>query len=383
MKTYGDLFTGFGGSALGARQAGYTVRWGAEWLPDVAAVANDNLGDHVRIGNVLDARPSDFEPVDHFHASPPCPNFSTAKAGGEETENDLALAHKVADFITALAPRSFTLENVWAYHKSRSWRIIEDALMAAGFWISLEHVNAADFGVPQTRKRMIVRAARGQMVPYLPPPVRWVGWYEAIRDLIPTLPLSQFAPWQLARLPEEIGGSFYTVPQQSDDHKEDDGFGYGCPRRESHEPSLTVTTMTPGWFKAFLIGGAGNTNLQDAASGEGVRTANEPSMTITTLENGGSMPRAYLVDGDNGRTEDGTPTYVDEDHPSFTVRASRPSAHRAWLSTGRVVAMTPRALARFQSFPDTFVLPTHKTLASYGIGNAVPPLLMRCILESF
>jgi len=45
------------------------------------------------------------------------------------------------------------------------------------------------------------------------------------------------------------------------------------------------------------------------------------------------------------------------------------------------VSMTPRTLARFQSFPDWYELPTKRSLAAYGIGNAVPPLLYQRIIE--
>ena len=72
-----------------------------------------------------------------------------------------------------------------------------------GYFWTYDHVNAADYGVPQTRRRLILRASRG-LLPFLPEPVPWVGWYAAIEDLIPTLPESKLAPWQLARLPAEL-----------------------------------------------------------------------------------------------------------------------------------------------------------------------------------
>lgn len=62
----------------------------------------------------------------------------------------------------------------------------------------------------------------------------------------------------------------------------------------------------------------------------------------------------------------------------FTVTASQTKRQvRAWLDRGRVVAMTPRALARFQSLPDTFRLPERAALACEIVGNAVPALLAR------
>ncbi len=56
---------------------------------------------------------------------------------------------------------------------------------------------------------------------------------------------------------------------------------------------------------------------------------------------------------------------------------------RAWLSRGRVVSMTPRALARFQSLPDSYVLPEKKSLACKGIGNGVPCDLMRAVGDAW
>ena len=288
MKTYGDLFTGFGGATLGAMDAGLKPLWGVEYDPAIAAVANSNLGGHVVVASVLDCDPATFEPVDVMHASPPCPNFSVAKSGGKETDLDISLARKVAEFVTVLTPRIFTLENVWAYRQSDSWRIIEDALYGAGYWLHMEHINCANLGVPQTRKRMIVRAVRGGWVPTLPQPEPWIGWYSAIEDLVDDLPETKFAPWQLARLPDEL--------------------------------------------KTALYGSGGyDGNIVSAA-------AAEPTMTITANQN------------------------------QLLLRA---------MCGGRVVSMTTRCLARFQTFPDWYELPANKTLAAKGIGNAVPPLLMK------
>jgi len=49
----------------------------------------------------------------------------------------------------------------------------------------------------------------------------------------------------------------------------------------------------------------------------------------------------------------------------------------------RVVAMTPRCLARFQSVPDWYILPDKRALAAKVIGNMAPPLLMQRIAEGF
>lgn len=332
MKSFGSLFSGFGGADIGAQDAGLELAWGVELEPAIAAVANANLGNHVQVLDILDANPHRFDRVDVLHASPPCPNFSVAKATRSETALDIALARKVAEFVTVLRPQVFTLENVYAYRLSKSWAIIEEALHAAGYWTNLAHVNSADFGVPQTRKRMIVRAVLGGWVPYLPPAEPWVGWYQAIEDLIPTLPESRFAKWQLDRLPEDV----QTLLLDSKNMNQEFGKLY----RQGIEPAVTVTTDHP--------------------------------------------PRAFLVDGKLSTSGDEKSLQIhDAVEPSGTVVSSH-SAYRdarAWLSRGRVVKMTTRALARFQSFPDTYELPDNNALACKGIGNAVPSLMYQKIIR--
>jgi DNA (cytosine-5)-methyltransferase 1 len=120
MTTFASLFSGFGGADLAAIAAGLNPIWAVEYEADIAAVYRDNLGDHVTVADILTLDPKDFERPDFLHASPPCPNFSNAKANGEETEHDIALAQKVADFVTVLLPDFFTLENVYQYRESKS-----------------------------------------------------------------------------------------------------------------------------------------------------------------------------------------------------------------------------------------------------------------------
>lgn len=358
-SSYGDLFSGFGGATIGAMAAGYTPLWGVELRGDVAEVANANLGGHIRVLDILDANPRRFERVDHLHASPPCPNFSVAKAGAVETVLDIALARKVAEFVTVLQPETFTLENVYGYRHSRSWAIIEDTLHEVGYWVNVEYVNAANMGVPQTRKRMIVRAVRGGFVPYLPEPVEWIGWYAAIEDLLDTLPESQFAPWQLARLPETLADHFLIT----------NGQGESLPGRNvswANEPTNTIKANDSGKPWAFLmaVNGEASTVFPPAS----------PTQAIVSA-NGIGKYRAFIVPDAN----DSCAVRLAA-QPCYTQTISTVPG-RAWLSAGRVVAMTPRTLARFQSFPDWYELPEKRSLAAYGIGNAVPPLMMQRILE--
>jgi site-specific DNA-cytosine methylase len=92
--------------------------------------------------------------------------------------------------------------------------------------------------------------------------------------------------------------------------------------------------------------------------------------------------RALLLDG-QANTNGTTCTSAAGHTPAFAVKAQTGARHatRAVLAQGRVVKMTPRALARFQSFPDWYELPERNALACRIIGNAVPPLLMQRVME--
>lgn len=401
VKTGATLFSGFDGVGIGMRATGIRHLWGIEWRDDVAQVARDN-GFHSITADILTVDPRTMERVDFLHASPPCTNASVANAKAGETELDKALAYKTAEFVEVLRPNVFTLENVWQYRNFHAFKFILTTLERLGYWIDVQHVNSADFGVPQTRRRMILRARLGGWIPHLPDPVRWVGWYEAIEDLIPTLPESHFAPWQLERLPEE----YKTILVHCSDMR-------SMPVSQQEEPSFTVLAAKFGSVRAYLVAGVNGGTVEPE----------EPAQTVLssakTVEH-----RAFLVNTREMHGNDGAGyTAVGMGDPSYTVASSsEPNRHRAFLvngalstsgddktlqihasgepggtvvstmssvkdtrvfSNGRVVSMTPRALARFQSFPDWYELPTKKALACYGIGNAVPPLMMQRIYEQF
>ena len=132
---------------------------------------------------------------DFLHASPVCSNFSDAnRAVKGETELDVTAAEAVVSAIKELAPVNFTLEQVAGYKLSRSYQLILDAL--DGYNVVEEIVNFADFGLPQNRKRLIVRASREKELAPLIPQFSKTTWYEAVQDLIDSLPDDKLADFQ-------------------------------------------------------------------------------------------------------------------------------------------------------------------------------------------
>jgi DNA (cytosine-5)-methyltransferase 1 len=368
------LFSGGGGVEALLKQSIDFVH-AVEYDPAIAGVYRQNHGDHVQVASVCDVDYSLWGALDYLHASPVCKEFSQAKSGGSESSIDIDSALAVARCLEQTAPRVFTLENVGAYARSQSYRLICHALDRLGYMWHAEVLNSADFGVPQTRRRLILRAVKDALLPGLAAPDPWVGWYAAIEDIIDTLPDSQFAPWQLERLPNGICDTSLLGAG---------GFRDEIPRVECSEPSFAVTsTHASQVLRAFIVHSTDQRSMS-------VRDEGEPTFTVMSFSYKdshapGGMPRAFLVDGDGDGNRSREPTILDQDAPSMTIQAwhgRRPiQSPRAWLEQGRVVRMTPRALARFQSFPDSYVLPSKAALACTVIGNAVPCLMIQKIVE--
>lgn len=401
MVTYGDWFSGGGGMTLGAVDAGATVVFGLEYESEIADVYRENLGDHVCVGDVLDVSVEEFPYVDIFHASPPCPSFSVAKTNGIETKRDRDMAARVGEYIQLRQPKIVTLENVWGWRQSKSWESIHRVLVSCGYELGAWKVNMADYGVPQTRERMIVVARRDGFRPSIPLPThtkisaaalgvlpifadmvlpRWVGWYEAIADIVHTLPESKFAPWQIDRLLQSGIGSFLVDGQTNNGGEAITIRGHGEHRL------IVAASADRRKVRAFVapVQGLHSTHFP----------GDEPIQTISAAHDSQEY-RGMLMSGGNASGTGKRPWAGDE--PCFTLTAS--IAIKESLPTGHVgdgiVSMTVRALARFQSFPDSYRFPTSKKyrrktgelfalfpdeggrlnnrLSCKIIGNSVPP----------
>lgn len=336
MFTFATLFSGGGLADVGLMAAGGRPLWAVEYDPAIAGVYRRNVGDHVLVADVGAVDYSALPAVDWLHASPVCTRASLANAGAVESPEDIASAQAVVRAIRAASPAVVTVENVWGYRKFAAFGLILQALGDLGYFVDFSHVNAAEFGVPQTRRRLILLASRC-LLPPLPQPVAWVSWYAAISDLLPALPDSALAPWQAARLPADL-----------------------C--------SLLLDSKNTSQERGKLY-----------------RAADEPCFTVVADDRPSHRPRAILIDGNNGRVDGGAPIMRAGDEPAFTLAGARAATHRAAGPRGesvQVVSMTARALARFQSIPDWYLLPNEARLAAKVIGNAVPPLLMERIAES-
>lgn len=360
MRTLRTLCSGGELFGVGARAAGYAHVEGYEIDPKIAAVAQRN-GFDVRAADVCEVPYETLPPVDHLHISPSCKNASQANQKGKdesgeplprETAGDLAVADASCRAIRAHQGATFTLENVWGYRSFESFDRIRAALADAGFSYEYWHLNSADYGVPQTRKRLILIARRGLWRIQRPHPThrnggdmfhaRWRGWYAAIEDILHTLPPTKPAPWQLARLPKELTKTIIV-------HRND---MRPMPTRYADEPIFTIT--------------AGSFNSSHSPS----------TMHRAYIVGARKTAAAYLLDGDNARSDTGEPIMRAADEPAMAMRATRATVHRAHIS-GQWVRMTIQALGRFQTVPDSY-----QGLTSEINGNGVPCDFAEAIMRS-
>lgn len=248
-KTAVVLFAGGGGVECGLVEAGIRPVVSVEFDP-----TNPELSGAIAHNNHLNFKPyggkmiqqtvqslaENFFPdfplcPDYLHASPVCSNFSAAKVDGSEQEQDVEAAIAVAQALSELQPGCFTLENVPSYQDSESWYLIEAALKGEGYQIATAVLDAADYGVPQSRKRFIAKASRDSK-PGLPPKQKRIGWYEALADLIPSLPPAELLPAQVRALDEKLSlkpGLEALLIERS-------GFRDDPQTREPAEPAWTI-----------------------------------------------------------------------------------------------------------------------------------------------
>ena len=212
-KTAVVLFSGGGGVEAGLIDAGIEPLLAVEYNPNKPVLSKAMADCHEKnfpnckvirrtVQELAAENFSEFpQEPDILWASPMCSNFSIGKKNGAEQDDDVEAAKAVVVAIKKLRPKHFILENVLAYRKSKSWRIIETALTALGFGCSIKTktVDMSDYGIPQARKRMIAWASQDNQVSLeMPSKTAKTSWYEAIEDLIPNLPNSKLTKGQHA-----------------------------------------------------------------------------------------------------------------------------------------------------------------------------------------
>lgn len=189
-----DAFCGCGGTSLGLKKAGFRVEcalevdsWAAETYmlnhPDTHVFYDIRATPACVLMDVMGLRRGD---LDLLTGCPPCQGFSsirTLNAAAATKDERNSLIFEFGRLIDELLPKAILLENVPGL--MTNWRFTKFVrqLKRLGYHVTVAHLDAADFGVPQRRKRLVLGASLIGTVDLSPPKVRRVSVRNAIGSL--------------------------------------------------------------------------------------------------------------------------------------------------------------------------------------------------------
>lgn len=332
-----DLFAGCGGLSKGFMDAGFNIIVGVD--NDQAALntfAFNHNGAKALKADLSKKETFDEivkiaggRTIDVIIAGPPCQGFSlTGPRDFDDERNKLYLA--VIKMVKQYQPKGFIIENVPGMATLYKGQIKEEILRrfkAMGYNVECETLCAADYGVPQIRKRLIFMGIRSDVgSPKFPEKKLAPDNYNTCRDAISDLP----------SLEKDLG--------------QDES-------QYSSQPKTEYQKLMRGRSKV-LHNHLGTNHTQMVKD------------TIALVPEGGNykdLPEGW---GESRKFHVAWTRY-NGNQPSKTID----TGHRNHFHYKYNRVPTVRENARLQSFPDDFVFVGTKTQQSRQVGNAVPPLL--------
>jgi DNA (cytosine-5)-methyltransferase 1 len=156
-----DIFAGAGGSSVGARCAGIELAGAIDMCPIATQTYRANFPDaHVvteRVEHIdLKKLRSRIGEVDLLMASPECTNHTCAKGAAPRDEASRATAMVAVQYARKFKPRWLVLENVVHMRPWARYRELCEELRQLGYNLAEQVLDASDFGVPQTRRRLFI-----------------------------------------------------------------------------------------------------------------------------------------------------------------------------------------------------------------------------------
>jgi len=344
-----DLFCGAGGLSRGLYDAGIRVTLGIEINQIAANSYTRNLPGEVLVDDIRNINAADIFQRLGIHTGellllagcPPCQTFSSLQRDNEDVENDERnnLIFEYVRLVRDIQPLFIQLENVPRLKTGRGKQIFKQATDELSQWYELTSgiLNCADYGIPQTRKRLVLHGIRRDA-------------YDMLRTADNTFSVSLPAathsnnpannpallPWVNAQV------AFENLPPVAAGAPAPDGY----PNHETN--GLTSINIR---------------RIQYVHSHGGSRTCLPPDLQLNCH---------------SGKKVGYTDVYgvINPDLPAPTVTGGCITYSKGRY--GHPVqdrAITVREAARLQSFTDDFVFMGTRGQTALQVGNAVPPKL--------
>lgn len=349
-----SLFSGGGGLDLGFKNNGFDIIWAIDIDKDAVSSYKENLGNHILLEDITKVNVKDIPKADVVIGGPPCQSFSlVGKRRIDDERGDLVWNY--LRIIDEVRPKFFVFENVIGLKSAKTsegTKVIDDLLIAfaeLGYIVKWEVLNAADYGVPQRRKRLFLVGTKENINFEFPNPThsedgkngkqKWVSVEDALGDLPP---------------PNETGNVRYSSSPITN---------YQFKMRKNDDSEFISEHIIPNLSEldkeiiSHIPVGGNYMNVPDSV----------PSKRIKKFKETGGRTTCY------GR--------LIPEMPSYTINThfNRPNVGcNIHYKEKRLI--TIREALRLQSFPDDYKIKSSTKRGKHTVvGNAVPPLLSEAI----
>lgn len=375
-----DLFAGAGGLALGFEQAGFDIVAAVEYDPIHSAIHKLNFPDATIIcddvrnlselpAEQLRERLGIEGELDAVVGGPPCQGFSLiGHRVLEDPRNELVF--HFFKIVETLRPRLFVMENVPGMATGKHHGLLDELVSrfkGIGYRVRepVRVLNAAEYGVPQNRRRLFVIGAR-----------------EGVR--MPAYPSATHSPSHLSQngKGKHVPAVLPATPNVADaicDLPDVEQFD-----RLFHTDELPIRLNGGSLYAQRLRG-----DVEDPSDFSYQRIHDRACLTGCLRARHTELSRLRFGQTAPGTTEPISRFYrLSLEGLSNTLRAGTASERGAFTAPRPIHPVHPRCItvreaARLHSFPDWFRF--HRTIwhGFRQIGNAVPPILGRAVGASF
>jgi len=371
--TFADLFSGAGGLSAGFRAAGLEPVFALDKDEDSCVTYERNFGLAPEHASITDFDPVDLAgklaDVDVILGGPSCQTFSTQGrrfTWADPNDERTKLWRHMLALVDEVRPRAFLLENVpglshkgLAYERDgRAQGEIVTHFEELGYVLRATILLAADYGVPQLRRRLFIVGVQEDLSFEFPQPTHLGGWRRDTLDIWEEKRIRRGLLRHLS-LGEAIGD---LPPLRSGDVLAD---RYARDAQSGYEK-----LMRTGWkgrLRDHEVGQLGEKHLA----------------LVRHVPKGGTwrdIPPHLLPERFQGgmRRTDSTNLLgrLDPDRPAYTITTQFNNVTAGCFTHPHEDrALSVREGARLQSFPDSFEFVGTLSSRCRQIGNAVPPLL--------
>ena len=173
-----SFFSGAGGMDLGFKKAGFDIVWANDFFKEAVESYKKNVSKNVVYGDITKIDSSEIpDDIDLVIGGFPCQGFSVANTKRSMKDERNFLYKEMLRVIKDKKPKFFVAENVkglLSMEKGKVFQMIKSDFESLGYKVDAKLLNAAEYGVPQARERLVIIGNRLGVENPFPTPTHWV-----------------------------------------------------------------------------------------------------------------------------------------------------------------------------------------------------------------